>query len=829
MDLKALIAKMDKIESKQILNEAITMKDIQAAVGQEKDEQKRAGILNDLAWKENLPGLYDPVSGYFIRKQSPNPENNQVSIAATAREADTQALAKLGLVPGTAKTSALGGLIGTGKNSWLGLDKETQAANDKASSAVKQQSANVMGKQSSDAFVAPKLKRLNDLVAKISGGTMESISFNGSISRTLVESFSYELYEKVTLGTGPVVQKQVGDSGMTISVGKYQSEVAEIKSLMAELADIDDPAVIQALGAAQKAVDKLAAPTASKPGQKVDPNQADRDDAEMGKVMSANARSAREKEYGDNTDRADAEQGAAMQANAQAAREKEYGDNVDRTDAELGKAMAANAAGGTTKPGGQSASPAAGKVGAGKVGPANPGTKAIQHYLNTKHGQKLDLDGKDGPLTTAAIRSLSGKISTDEYANIAGLAYAYNVKPGQGPGTVSLGNPEFVKRMTALGYDPKTGNPVGGAKPSTGSGQSASPTASTGIQPGQNARDDLLARQGAKKVNTADTQALENSIKAIEAILAKNKTKSESIEQTAVLENINQYSPREQMEIWKIVNEEDLPRMPPGTKFDRTTGNYYTTSATGGKTYIGSLQPQQSKLAKFTSKLGGSSGIGRKIAARAGASALAGPAALIVGAGMAAWTAYDVGKALYDTFKDDEIASMDPADQEVIKKHMAVILQYQKNTDMMAQLPPELKTRLEGALKGLDKIAAGADSTSNQAASPAAGAPASTSGTSTNTSTSTQSKQSVNGTLRLGKPDGPITFNGKVVNPGDPAYPEAAAALIKAQGDARDRSRTRPSSGPISAGAPNVDESTFEDVKSEDDEILERIRSAFRF
>ena len=283
------------------------------------------------------------------------------------------------------------------------------------------------------------------------------------------------------------------------------------------------------------------------------------------------------------------------------------------------------------------------------------------------------------------------------------------------------------------------------------------------------------------------------------------------------------------MEIWKIVNEEDLPRMPPGTKFDRATGNYYTTSATGGKTYIGGLKPQQSKLAKFASKLGGSSGIGKKIAARAGASALAGPAAAVVGAGMLAWTAYDVGKALYDTFKDDEIASMDPADQELIKKHMAVILQYQKNTDMMAQLPPELKTRLEGALKGLDKIAAGADSTSNQAASPAASAPTSTSGTNTNTSTRTQSKQSVDGTLRMGKPDGPITFNGKVVNPGDPAYPEAAAALIKAQGDARDRSRTRPSSGPISAGAPNVDRSTFEDVKSEDDEILKRIRSAFRF
>ena len=476
MDLKALIAKMDKIESKQILNEAITMKDVQAAVGQEKNEQARAKILNDLAWKENLPGLYDPVSGYYIRKQSPDSESGNVSIAATAREADTQALAKLGLVPGTAKTSALGGLVGTGK---FGLDKDSQAANDKASSAVKQQSANVMGKQSSDAFIAPKLKRLTDLVAKISGGTMESFSFNGELARTLIESFSYQLYEKVTLGTGePVTNPSTG-----VTAGKYQSEVAEIKSLMAELADIDDPAVIQALGSAQKALDKLAGPSspnqpsimkplpgASKPVQKVDPDQADRDDAELGKAMSANA---------------------------QAAREKEYGDSADRADAELGKAMAANAdltkptKPGEQKPGEQKPTVPAGT---GKVGPANPGTKAIQHYLNTKHGQKLDVDGRDGPLTTAAIRSLSGKLSTDEYANIAGLAYAYNVLPGQ-PGTVSLGNPEFVKRMTALGYNPKTGDPI------SGGGQSASPAAGSkpsagGITPGQNARDDLLARQG---------------------------------------------------------------------------------------------------------------------------------------------------------------------------------------------------------------------------------------------------------------------------------------------------------------------------------------------
>ena len=671
MDLRALIARMDKIESRQILNEAITMKDIQAAVGQEKDEQKRAGILNDLAWKENLPGLYDPVSGYFVRKQSmPSGDRgqNNYDISATApREADTQALAKLGLVPGTAKTSALGGLIGTGKNSWLGLDKEQDAANNMASSAVKQQSANVIGKQSSDAFIAPKLKRLTDLVAKISGSTMESFSFNGSISRKLVESFSYELYEKATLDTGPVDQKDIGN-GMTISTGRYQSEVAEIKSLMAELADIDDPAVIQALGSAQKALDKLAGPSSpnqpnimkplpsnSKPGQKVDPNQADRDDAEMGKAMSANAQAAREKEYGDNTDRADAEQGAAMRANAQAAREKEYGDNVDRTDAELGKAMAANAAGGTTKPVGQSASPAAGGTTKPVGQSASPAAGATQWPTNNaeikafqRANPPLEVDGMIGKLTMAALQ-----------------------KAGATP---------------PVGFKP-VGNKVGG--------QAASPTAS------------------GPRVNTTNTTELENSIKAIEAILAKNKIKSESIHpnDALVLENISNFTLQEQMEIWSTLVEAG-PRTaaqqasmqtaatginPPNNPFGLTPGRETpTTSKTG-------------KLAKFTSKLGGFSGIRNKIAARAGASALAGPAALIVGGGLAAWTAYEVGKALYDTFKDDELPSMDPADQELIKKHMSVILQYQKNTDMMAQLPPELKTRLESALKGLDKIAARAD------------------------------------------------------------------------------------------------------------------------
>ena len=157
-----------KLLSKITLLEAITMADIQTAVGQEKDEQKRAAILNDIAWKENLPGLYDPVSGYFVRKQSaPNSRNGGegggYSISATAREADTQALAKLGLLPGTAKTSALGGLVGTGSFS------NSAEQNNAARKSVIDQSNKVYGGQASDKFAATKVAQLNDLVAKLTG------------------------------------------------------------------------------------------------------------------------------------------------------------------------------------------------------------------------------------------------------------------------------------------------------------------------------------------------------------------------------------------------------------------------------------------------------------------------------------------------------------------------------------------------------------------------------------------------------------------------------------------------------------------------------------
>ena len=94
--------------------EAISLDAIMAAVGQEKDEQKRAAALNDIAWKEKLPGLYDPVSGNFVRKQSMPASNRggRYDIAATASSGDDKTLSGMGLIPNNATTtSPLGKLV----------------------------------------------------------------------------------------------------------------------------------------------------------------------------------------------------------------------------------------------------------------------------------------------------------------------------------------------------------------------------------------------------------------------------------------------------------------------------------------------------------------------------------------------------------------------------------------------------------------------------------------------------------------------------------------------------------------------------------------------
>jgi len=240
-------------------------------------------------------------------------------------------------------------------------------------------------------------------------------------------------------------------------------------------------------------------------------------------------------------------------------------------------------------------------------------------------------------------------------------------------------------------------------------------------KPAQPASSSPAAGQAASPAATASGQTtkLEAALGAIEAVLAKYKIKAdESIDplDAAVIENINQYTIKEQLEIWTILAEEEKLRLPPGSKYDRATGNWYVTEPNGSKRILGgtarttpaqSFTPNEkpkSGLRKFWTKLIGK-GFGKKLAARVASVFASGPAAMVVGAGMAIWTAWDIGKALYDTFSTTDFEDLDPTDRDVIKKNLAVIVEYQQDKSKMEQLTPELKVRVERVMKGLNALA----------------------------------------------------------------------------------------------------------------------------
>jgi hypothetical protein len=113
----------------------------------------------------------------------------------------------------------------------------------------------------------------------------------------------------------------------------------------------------------------------------------------------------------------------------------------------------------------------------GKAGRKNAGTTAFQNWLNSK-GQKVAVDGMYGNETRTAWQSLPAQIKqSPEGMDMLGVGTAYNVIPGQGPGTMSLGDKRWLDAMTKYGFDPKTGNPVAG---STATKPSATPGAAGG-------------------------------------------------------------------------------------------------------------------------------------------------------------------------------------------------------------------------------------------------------------------------------------------------------------------------------------------------------------
>ena len=108
MNIRDLINRIESIE----LNEGLRLKDIEAQVAKEPNEQKRAQTLMTLAQTNKLPGLYDPVSGYFVSAEPDTQGEWQGAgtptkprISSTGTEDQDALLAKRGLVPAKANTS----------------------------------------------------------------------------------------------------------------------------------------------------------------------------------------------------------------------------------------------------------------------------------------------------------------------------------------------------------------------------------------------------------------------------------------------------------------------------------------------------------------------------------------------------------------------------------------------------------------------------------------------------------------------------------------------------------------------------------------------------
>jgi hypothetical protein len=128
----------------------------------------------------------------------------------------------------------------------------------------------------------------------------------------------------------------------------------------------------------------------------------------------------------------------------------------------------------------------------------NPGTRACQHWLNSK-GFKVAVDGALGPETIAAKDAYYNKYiangkaddaTKNEYFDMTGLSVAYNVRPTKTDteGYMFLGSKTYLAAMKKYGYDPKTGDPIGGAKPASQAGQ---PTKGAEVSTGNPALDVL--------------------------------------------------------------------------------------------------------------------------------------------------------------------------------------------------------------------------------------------------------------------------------------------------------------------------------------------------
>lgn len=181
----------------------------------------------------------------------------------------------------------------------------------------------------------------------------------------------------------------------------------------------------------------------------------------------------------------------------------------------------------------------------------------------------------------------------------------------------------------------------------------------------------------AKPMDAAQLAKLTQSLTAIEQVLSK--IKKESIQHDPVLE----------MALWRTMVEAQ-PLMPRGAKFDRATGNWYTTSPTGAKTYIGGVNKPAGRLQQFGKNLAkrvtggtGQAAVGKTLG-KLGLRAVP-----YVGWAMLA-------KDAYDAWQDTEDDSISDEDRDVLDREWATINAIiDDEAKANSTVPKELLDRME--------------------------------------------------------------------------------------------------------------------------------------
>jgi peptidoglycan hydrolase-like protein with peptidoglycan-binding domain len=193
------------------------------------------------------------------------------------------------------------------------------------------------------------------------------------------------------------------------------------------------------------------------------------------------------------------------------------------------------------------------------------------------------------------------------------------------------------------------------------------------------------ATPAAKPMDAAQLAKLTQSVANIEQALSK--IKKESIQQDPVSE----------MAAWRNVVEAQ-PLMPVGSKFDRATGNWYTTSPTGAKTYIGGVNKPAGKFQQFSKNLakrvtgGGTAAGAAKTAGKLGLRAVP-----YLGWALLAKDAYD---AWQDTGEDE----VNDQVRAVIERELKTIMTIADDAEAMNTIPKELQDRIEKIKQQLENL-----------------------------------------------------------------------------------------------------------------------------